>query len=163
MPWKFWFWAAACSVLPDLDVIAFGLGISYRSIWGHRGFTHSLLFAVLAGCLIAWLAFRREELAAMKRSRVSLAIMFSLATVSHLVLDSLTDGGLGVAIFAPFDNTRYFAPWRPIEVSPIGTDFFSARGLVVLASEMIWVWLPALALITAGKLFQRIVRSNNTN
>jgi len=99
----------------------------------------------------------------MKRSRASLAILFSLATVSHLVLDSLTDGGSGVALFAPFENSRYFAPWRPIEVSPIGVDFFSARGLVVLASEMIWVWLPALALITAGKLFQRIVRSNNTN
>lgn len=161
-PGKFWFWAAVCSVLPDLDVIAFGLGISYRSVWGHRGITHSLMFALLAGSVIAWLAFRQEELSAIKRSRSSLAIFFTLAIASHLALDSLTDGGLGVAIFAPFDNTRYFAPWRPIEVSPIGADFFSTRGLMVLASEMIWVWLPALALAAIGKLFQRIVRSNNT-
>ena len=163
MPWKFWFWAAACSVLPDLDVIAFSFGISYRSIWGHRGFTHSLMFALLAGGVIAWLAFRQKELFAMKRSRASLAIFFTLAIASHLALDSLTDGGLGVAIFAPFENSRDFAPWRPIEVSPIGADFFSARGLLVLASEMIWVWLPALALVAVGKLFQRFVRSNNTN
>ncbi len=99
----------------------------------------------------------------MNRSRVSLAVFFTLAIASHLALDSLTNGGLGVALFAPFDRTRYFAPWRPIEVSPIGTDFFSTRGLMVLASEIIWIWLPALALVTIGKFFQRIVRTNHTN
>jgi inner membrane protein len=156
MPKRFWFLAAMCSVLPDFDVIAFGLGIPYRSVWGHRGFTHSILFSVLIGCAIAWIAFRQEELEAMKRSRLSLAIFFILAIVSHPVLDSLTSGGLGVAALWPFENARYFAPWRPIRVSPIGADFFSARGLLVLASEIIWVWLPALALVTIAKLFHRI-------
>lgn len=159
MPKRFWFLAALCSVLPDFDVIAFGLGIPYRSVWGHRGITHSILFAVLVGCAIAWAAFRAEELTTMKRSRVSLAIFFSLAIASHLALDSLTSGGLGVALFAPFENARYFAPWRPIRVSPIGADFFSARGLLVLASEIIWVWLPALALALMAKLFNRTVRN----
>ncbi|MBP6824667.1 MAG: metal-dependent hydrolase [Acidobacteria bacterium] len=156
MPKRFWLLAALCSVLPDFDVIAFGLGIPYRSVWGHRGITHSLLFAVLVGCAIAWTAFRAQELATMKRSRVSLAIFFSLATTSHLMMDSLTSGGLGVALFAPFENSRYFAPWRPIRVSPIGADFFSARGLLALASEFIWVWLPAMALVAIAKLFHRI-------
>ena len=163
MPWKFWVWAAICSVLPDLDVIAFGLGISYRSVWGHRGITHSLLFAVLAGCAIAWLVFRQNELRLMKRSRASLATLFVLAIASHLALDSLTNGGLGVAVFAPFENSRYFAPWRPIQVSPIGAAFFSLRGLAVLASEPIWVWLPALILLIAAKLFHRIARTTPTN
>lgn len=161
-PVKFWFWAAVCSVLPDLDVIGFSFGIPYRSVWGHRGITHSLLFAVLAGCLIAWLAFLREELAAMKRSRSSLAFFFTLATASHLALDSLTSGGLGVAAFAPFDASRYFAPWRPIRVSPIGAGFFSLRGLLVLASEIFWVWLPALALVISVKLFHRMIRKQKT-
>jgi inner membrane protein len=156
MPARFWAWAALCSVLPDLDVIAFGLDVPYRSMWGHRSITHSLLFAVLAGFAIAWWAFRDEDLAKMKRSRRSLAIFFSVATASHLVLDSLTNGGLGVAVFAPFDNTRYFAPWRPIRVSPIGADFFSTHGMLVLASEIVWVWLPALALILLTKLYRRI-------
>lgn len=160
MPAKFWFWAATCSVLPDLDVIAFWFDIPYRSIWGHRGFTHSLLFAVLTGCVIAWSVFRRKDLAAMNRSRASLAIFFSLATISHLVLDSFTSGGLGVALFAPLENSRYFAPWRPIKVSPIGADFFSTRGLLVLASEIIWVWLPAFVVAATAKLFHRTVRAN---
>lgn len=161
MPARFWILAATCSVLPDLDVIAFWLGISYRSVWGHRGLTHSLLFAVLLGGVIAFVAFGREEMAAMNRSRASLAVFFSLATVSHLVLDSLTSGGLGVAVFAPFENSRYFSPWRPIRVSPIGADFFSARGLLVLASEIIWVWLPALALVLLAKLFRRTAQAGN--
>ncbi|MDQ3011183.1 MAG: metal-dependent hydrolase, partial [Acidobacteriota bacterium] len=159
MPARFWAWAALCSVLPDLDVIGLWFGIPYRSLWGHRGITHSLLFALLVGCAIAWLAVRGEDLAEIKRSRASLAIFFVLATASHLMLDSLTNGGLGVAVFAPFDNTRYFAPWRPIRVSPIGADFFSTRGLMVMGSEIIWVWLPALALVVSAKLYRRISRA----
>jgi inner membrane protein len=35
---------AAASILPDLDVFAFRLGIPYDSGPGHRGFSHSLAF-----------------------------------------------------------------------------------------------------------------------
>ncbi|KFB98094.1 putative membrane-bound metal-dependent hydrolase [Trabulsiella guamensis ATCC 49490] len=35
----------ALSMLPDADVLAFKFGIAYGNIFGHRGFTHSLLFA----------------------------------------------------------------------------------------------------------------------
>jgi inner membrane protein len=156
IPARFWVWAGLCSVLPDLDVIAFAFGIPYRSVWGHRGFTHSLLFAILAGWAIARWAFRDEDLSLMNRSRTSLAIFFSLAVTSHLVLDSLTNGGLGVALFAPFNSTRYFAPWQPIRVSPIGADFFSSRGLRVLASEAIWIWLPAIATVSVSWLYHRM-------
>lgn len=40
-----------CAVLPDLDVIGFKLGIRYADLLGHRGFSHSLLFALLLGLL----------------------------------------------------------------------------------------------------------------
>ncbi|HMV47811.1 MAG TPA: metal-dependent hydrolase [Blastocatellia bacterium] len=162
MPARFWMWAGLCSVLPDLDVIAFAFGIPYSSVWGHRGVTHSLLFALLAGWAIARWAISEEDLNLMNRSRASLAVFFSLATASHLALDALTNGGLGVAVFAPFDDTRYFAPWRPIRVSPIGPDFFSARGLRVLASELFWVWLPAIIIVLLGRLYHRINRHDKT-
>jgi len=56
----------------------------------------------------------------------------------------MTNGGLGVAFFSPFDKTRYFFPWQPILVSPISlTRFFSGRGTAVLQSELIWIWIPA--------------------
>jgi inner membrane protein len=39
------------SILPDVDVLAFAFGIPYEHPLGHRGFTHSLFFAVLAALL----------------------------------------------------------------------------------------------------------------
>jgi inner membrane protein len=80
-------------------------------------------------------------------------------TASHGLLDALTDGGLGVAFFAPFDAGRYFLPWTPIRVSPIGLGFFSARGAEVLASEVVWVWLPALALVAAVWAGRKLLKS----
>ncbi len=44
-PKRVWVIGAFCSVIPDLDVLGFRFGIHYSDFWGHRGFTHSLLFA----------------------------------------------------------------------------------------------------------------------
>ena len=68
----------------------------------------------------------------------------------------MTDGGLGIAFFSPFDPTRYFLPWRPILVSPIGAGFFSQRGAAVLWSELLWVWPAALALGVALYALRRL-------
>jgi inner membrane protein len=68
----------------------------------------------------------------------------------------MTDGGLGIAFFAPFDNTRYFLPFRPIKVSPIGLSFFSARGLDVIRSELLWVCLPAAIIAGAVLLYRKL-------
>jgi len=77
-------------------------------------------------------------------SRPLLCGFLFLSTLSHGILDALTNGGLGVAFFAPFDDSRYFFPWRPIRVSPISVSgFLSSRGLQVLRSELQWIWLPA--------------------
>jgi inner membrane protein len=66
-----------------------------------------------------------------------------LAAASHGLLDAMTNGGLGVAFFAPFDNTRYFLAWRPIEVSPVSfSRFFSGQGAAVLLNEFLWIWIP---------------------
>jgi inner membrane protein len=67
----------------------------------------------------------------------------------------MTDGGLGIAFFSPFDRTRYFLPWRPIRVSPIGVaSFFSRWGLEVLASELVYVWLPVAATVAGCRLWR---------
>jgi inner membrane protein len=69
----------------------------------------------------------------------------------------MTDGGLGVAFFAPFSNQRYFLPLRPIEVSPIGLNFFfSARSLVVIWSEIKWIWIPSALVFAAAELVRII-------
>ncbi|HVG25301.1 MAG TPA: metal-dependent hydrolase [Thermoanaerobaculia bacterium] len=128
------------TIAPDLDVAAFALGIPYNHPLGHRGLTHSIAFALLYS-LLASLVLRTRE---------SFPFLF-LCTMSHAVLDAMTNGGLGVAFFAPFSNARYFLPWTPIRVSPIGAGFFSARGLETLVSECLWVWLPCGIVSALGR------------
>ena len=126
------------AVLPDADVVAFKLGIDYVHALGHRGASHSLVFAsvcgVIAACGTRW--FRAPALTTF--------LFIALSAASHPLLDMFTDGGLGVALLWPWSDARHFAPWRMIEVSPFANRFFSARGVTVLLSEMRWVWLPAL-------------------
>jgi inner membrane protein len=86
---------------------------------------------------------------------MGLFLYFFLCTASHGVLDALTDGGLGVAFFSPFDTTRYFFSVRPVLVSPIGiSQFFSPYGIRVLASEVMWIWLPSCALFVVLRAIQ---------
>jgi inner membrane protein len=130
------------SILPDLDVLAFGLGIPYEDALGHRGFTHSLVFAAFVALAVASM-FR------ILRTSFGRAFWFVfLATASHGLLDSFTNGGLGVAFLWPFTAERYFAPLQMIQVSPIGRAFFSEYGTRVLLSELVWVWVPC-ALVAA--------------
>lgn len=153
-PARYWVTGAACAVIPDLDAIGYRLGVPYDSVLGHRGFTHSILFAALLATA-AMTLFRDAE---WKHERGRVWLFFFLATVSHGVLDAMTTGGHGVAFFAPFFNERYFFPWRPIEVSPLSIRrFFTARGAAVLASELLWVWVPA-AILTAGTVLLRVSR-----
>jgi len=135
------------AIVPDFDVIGFRFGITYASQWGHRGFTHSLLFALLVAGAVALL---------WRPARSPGAFLFLFAAMaSHTLLDLLTDGGQGVAIFWPFDLTRHFLPWQPIRVSPIGARFFSERGLETVWSELSLIWLPALAVAGAGVALRR--------
>lgn len=139
---------ALCAALPDADVIGFPLGIRYGDLLGHRGLSHSFAFAAALAALVTPLARSGSG-----PGRGKLWTCLFLATASHGLLDALTDGGLGVALLAPFDKTRYFFPFRPIEVSPIGIGrFFSKRGLTVMGSELLWVWLPSLALAGTAAL-----------
>jgi inner membrane protein len=150
-PARFWLLAMLCAVVPDADVVAFAFGIPYDSMFGHRGFTHSLAFALLLGVVLVAIFFRDAK------DRASLAFFFFLATASHGALDALTNGGLGVALFAPLSGERYFFPARPIEVSPIGVEaFFSEWGLAVIRSELLWVWLPATLVVAAVIIFRRL-------
>jgi inner membrane protein len=123
----------ALSVLGDVDVLAFRFGIPYSAPFGHRGATHSLVFAVIMGSATALLLVRYE-----RRNLWRAAITACVVAVSHPLLDAMTDGGLGVALLWPFSTTRFFAPWRPIPVAPIGTRMLSSRGLHVAVIEALW-------------------------
>ena len=154
-PVKFWLLAAFCAVVPDADVIGFKFGIAYESMFGHRGFTHSIVFAVLLALVVVLLFFRDAKTGS-KRFYL-LLFFFFCCTVSHPVLDAMTTGGLGVAFFSPFSNVRYFFSFRPIKVSPLTIQqFFGEWGWRVIKSELLWVWLPSFVVIGLAKLFQSL-------
>ncbi|QTA90381.1 metal-dependent hydrolase [Desulfonema magnum] len=146
-PKSFWFLSVFCAVFPDADVIGFYFHIPYSHFLGHRGFFHSPFFALLFSLFIVTIFFRQKKI--FSKCWCRYVLYFFFVTASHGILDVFTNGGLGVALFSPFDNTRYFFPWTPIKVSPLSvTAFLSRRGLNVITSELLWIWLPlALSVI----------------
>ena len=143
------FFAILFTILPDADVLAFKLNIPYTHPLGHRGFTHSILFAALWAFLVMWLLGRSHKI-------IWFTVIF-LSTLSHGILDAMTSGGKGVGFFIPFNNERFFFPFRAIKVSPIGIDrFFSDWGLQVILSELKYILLPCLLLLAVRYLFLKI-------
>lgn len=143
--------AALLSAAPDLDTIGYFLGVPYEAWCGHRGCTHSIAFAfVVALGFGPWLARR----AAVPAWRV--VMFFAAAMASHGLVDMATNGGHGIALLWPFSTDRLWLPWNPIQVAPLGVRaFFSADGLEVLASEAVWLWLPAIAVGALGLWWTR--------
>lgn len=123
---------SALSMLPDADVAGMTMGIPYEAPWGHRGATHSFAFALGVALLIGAAARLRRQPA------LRVTCIAALVLISHPVFDTFTNGGLGCALFWPFDDTRYFAPWTPIPVSPIGLSYFSPYGLMVAITEIVF-------------------------
>jgi inner membrane protein len=134
------------SLLPDADVFGFRFGVRYEDTWGHRGATHSLAFALGVG-IVVWVVARLTKLAAVRTSLIAVAVV-----MSHPLLDTLTDGGLGCALLWPFSDERFFARWTPIPVAPIGRAFLSLEGARIAAIELaafapflIYAMWPALS------------------
>ena len=126
---------SALSMLPDADVIGFSLGVRYEDPWGTAAPpTRSRSRSSSASRLESWPAW-------FKRPALRTALFAAVVLATHPLLDTLTDGGLGCALFWPFDLTRYFSPWRPIQVAPIGLAFLSPYGAIVAMSEMV-LFLP---------------------
>jgi len=128
------------TILPDFDVIGFRLGIPYEAPLGHRGFTHSILFALLWALLLMF--------ALGKQNKLVWFIVIFLSTISHGFLDAMTSGGRGVGFFIPFNNSRFFFLFRGVEVSPIGVEkFFSEWGVRVILSEIKYIVIPCLLIL----------------
>ena len=164
----------ALAVLPDADVLGWRLGVPYESLFGHRGITHSLSFAAAAaavGTAILARASRTrgsqgasaEAASAVHGHRAGWLFAFLfVAAASHGLLDAATDGGRGIAFFAPFNEARYFFPFRPIAVSPLNpVGFFSERGATILRSEALWIGLPSAALAALSWTVRRIRASGS--
>lgn len=137
--------AAICSMVPDADFAGWIMHVPYDSMWGHRGFTHSLFFAMILAAAVSVVYYFRGNPAASKIFLAAITIF--VVTASHGVVDACTNGGLGVGFFIPFHNDRYFFPFRPLAVSPMGLGILSSYGLTVLKIEMLWINLPCMVVL----------------
>lgn len=146
---------AFLAVLPDADVVGHHLGVAYDDMLGHRGFTHSILFAAIAGFLAPMLFFPAVRV--FQREGLLLVALCFSATLSHGVLDAFTVAGLGVGFLIPFQETRYFAPWRPIATSPLGVRaFFEGPASAILRNELFWIGVPAATTFGALHVVRRV-------
>ncbi|MCW3122192.1 MAG: Protein of unknown function transrane [Flavipsychrobacter sp.] len=88
--------------IPDIDVVAsFWLPIT-KDLLAHRGFTHSILFALLVSPLLAWLCTKL-----FKKVQMSFNIwmlFWFVEILLHLFIDSLNAYGTG--LFEPFSHYR---------------------------------------------------------
>jgi inner membrane protein len=150
VPWRFWFLAILCGFIPDADVIGYQLGIPYGSMLGHRGFSHSILFAlIMAGlALLLFLCGNSQTVRSFRLNGKRYYLVFFFIMLSHSLFDALTTGGHGVGFFIPYSEKRYFFPWRPILVSPLGIQrFFTHRGLEIILNVTYWIGLPSVIMV----------------
>jgi inner membrane protein len=153
MPARYWVTVAVLGALPDLDVVVYPLGLNAPDVLGHRGITHSLPFAAVFAALVVRVVFREPK---WRAAWMRLWVVFFAALASHALLDAITNGGQGIAFFAPFSGARWHFPWQPIRVSPIGlTAFFSIEGLRVLQNEFVWLWLPSAFVAALARYLRR--------
>jgi inner membrane protein len=136
LPVSFWVLATLLPMLPDVDSF---WDAPYGSMFGHRGFTHSLVFALAASLIAAALLRHRLRY-------VPLVIFLFLITASHGILDAFTDGGFGIPLSWPFSNHR-FGPWGPIRVSDIGFEMPNWRTSRTVQTELLYVWLPVAVIV----------------
>jgi inner membrane protein len=155
MPWAYWGLAAVLPVVPDLDAfstVAYGTSAS-----GHRGFTHSLLFAAVVGAAVAGATCRYFRM-----SWWRLAGLFFIIIASHGLLDALTRGGADIPFFWPLPGR--WGNWGPMPASHIGFELPNPFTQRAMRSEMFWVWLPLGVLVGAVTVLRWLIdRGKNTS
>ena len=120
-------WGALANSLPDIDV---GCTLWMRepdNLLAHRGFTHSLPFALLAAVALA-LLLRRSYGPAMTFAGWTGFFLLQLAL--HDAIDVLTVYGTG--LFEPFTHTRY-----ALNVLFVADPFFTLPLLITAVSLLV--------------------------
>ena len=139
--------AVLCACWPDLDLLTLAFEIRPNELLGHRGLSHSLFTAAVVALVAGVVGFRKLGLGSRPWWRV-VAFLFG-AAASHGLLDALTTGDIGVALFAPLENGRHLAPFKLLPVCPGGmNEYFGAWGMWTLANEVLYVLIP-LALVVS--------------
>lgn len=95
-------WGIVAQSIPDIDFIASSCMDTPSALLAHRGFTHSILFAIIITTIMASLANRWH-----RRHNISYSywlFFFAVAILSHLFLDTFNNYGVG--LLEPFQHSR---------------------------------------------------------
>jgi inner membrane protein len=147
-PLLYWSLAALLPVLPDFDTFWIA---PYGSTLGHRGFTHSVGFALCVGLIAAAASYRYLQM----RFWLLFAL-FTLITASHGILDAFTNGGYGIPFLWPFSDRRW-GPYGPIKVADIALDVPDPRKSRAIQTELLYVWLPLGTAVVGMQAYRWLV------
>ena len=102
-------WGAIAGTIPDLDVFVRYFTDPITATEMHRGFSHSLVFAVLMAPILGWIAnkiHRKREIGLKPWMK-----LFFLCVVTHPLLDNHTTWG--TQFFWPFEYRIAFFDTNP--------------------------------------------------
>ena len=129
---------ALLGVVPDFDYLLNQLPNSSRG-W-HHGFTHSFVFALVLGTLTAL---------CVGKLRVREVLIYSLATLSHPLLDFVVTESHGIALLWPFTDQRFklLLP-GPITYSWRTTSFAATvLDLLKISLTELLIFAPVLCIV----------------
>ena len=149
MNWALLAISVAMAELPDIDFL-FGFLTNEPNKY-HHGFTHSFMFVIVIGLLVAVVTSWRN------RSQFGRhALLFTGAGISHIVLDSLakdTTPPYGAPIFWPFTDKFYISPvivfsdmHRASDSARFFPSMFTLHNLMTVTREVL-ILLPLIVLI----------------
>ncbi|MFN3687285.1 metal-dependent hydrolase [Salinarimonas sp.] len=131
---------AMAGAFPDIDVLWAGAGEDSLSYWElHRGVTHALLFAPLAGIPLGLAGASVHAWARMRRGKPVAGIFPAwvlvcvAAILSHVLNDAVTV--YGTPLFLPFSDMRVSIPAMPI-IDPLFT--LALLGALAVAAAIGW-------------------------
>ncbi|MCC6317823.1 MAG: metal-dependent hydrolase [Gemmatimonadaceae bacterium] len=148
-----WLAVALVGNLPDVDRLLPGALREFHPLFRHRGLTHSLIFACIAGLAMAlvWTLVRREREEWMRVYAIS-----CLAVGAHALIDMATEYGDGVAVLYPISDETMKFQWQPL--GAVDLKRYPSRSLkvaMVLGNEVILVWLPAVLALAVAQWRRR--------
>jgi inner membrane protein len=127
---------AVAATIPDFDNLALLWGDALTEWRHHRGFTHSIFFAALAGPVLGWLCWRRAnrirpyEPEGGHDAAGTWIALFTACLATHPLLDVFTI--YGTQLLAPFSDARFAIPGIAI-IDPFYTLLLLAAAAALVA------------------------------
>ena len=96
-------YGALAQSIPDVDFVCGFFLHGAENVVAHRGFTHSILFALISIAGFAWLL--KEKIHKTKLSYRTIYLLLAVNIFTHLFIDTFNTYGIG--LFMPFNTHRF--------------------------------------------------------